>query len=166
MTTMDMHHPLSCVWKLYAHLPQNTDWTLESYQEVATLSTIEQTIDTMNAIPNPMVENAMWFLMRESILPMYEDSRNKRGGYFSYKIVNKLVATTWKTLVYEIIAENASYNELFMSKVCGITISPKRGFCIIKVWMTDCTHQDSTVIHEMDGITPRGCLFSQHPQVK
>ena len=51
----------------------------------------------------------------------------------------------------------------FVDKVTGITISPKKNFCIIKIWMTDCTNQNpAIVINEIKGISSQGCIFKKH----
>jgi len=47
--------------------------------------------------------------------------------------------------------------------VNGITISPKKNFCVIKIWMANCDSQDSTIIDgSIQGIEPQGCLFKKH----
>ena len=47
--------------------------------------------------------------------------------------------------------------------ITGITISPKKNFCIIKIWMSDCSHQNPGVITlDVKGLTAQGCLFKKH----
>ena len=47
--------------------------------------------------------------------------------------------------------------------VTGITISPKKNFCIIKIWMTDCNNQNPAIVtSDVKGISPQGCLFKKH----
>jgi hypothetical protein len=44
----------------------------------------------------------------------------------------------------------------------GITISPKKNFCIIKIWLANCDYQNPAVITELPSIVPYGCLFKKH----
>ena len=44
----------------------------------------------------------------------------------------------------------------------GITISPKKNFCIMKVWVANCLFQDATVIRDVEGVSSHGCLFKRH----
>jgi len=44
----------------------------------------------------------------------------------------------------------------------GITISPKRSFCIVKVWLKNCKIQNPQKLTEVPGLSPAGCLFKRH----
>ena len=44
----------------------------------------------------------------------------------------------------------------------GITISPKKNFCIVKIWLANCNYQNPAVIADNLGITSQGCLFKTH----
>ena len=50
-----------------------------------------------------------------------------------------------------------------ISKVInGITISPKRSFCIVKIWMKNCTIQNPSKLAEIPGLSVQGCIFKKH----
>jgi hypothetical protein len=105
----------------------------------------------------------MLFFMREGIKPTWEDPKNRKGGCFSYKVINKNVFEAWKDLSFCIAGESVSKNLAFVANVCGITISPKKNFCIIKIWMTDCSQQNSGVVNtDVRGISSQGCIFKAH----
>lgn len=159
----DSFHNLSCKWTLWVHLPHNTDWSLKSYIPISSFSTIEETIATMETLPSILVENCMLFMMRKGIEPRYEDQNNRKGGYFSYKVLNKNVYKVWKELSYVVVGETLSDNVNFTKCVTGITISPKKNFCIIKIWMTNREYQNPTIISDqIKELSPRGCLFGVH----
>ncbi len=103
----------------------------------------------------------MLFLMRNGIHPTWEDSNNINGGSFSYKINNKFVPDTWKLLFYSSIGESISKNNEFLKCVNGITISTKKNFCIIKIWMSSCKNQNSELI-SIEGLSNQSCLFKKH----
>lgn len=159
---MEAFHPLSAQWTLWAHLPHNTSWTLSSYISVSTFTTVEDTIAVTESLPSALVENCMLFLMRKGITPMWEDPKNRHGGCFSYKVMNKSVYATWKELTYAIVGGVVSTKAGFFDCVTGITISPKKNFCIVKIWMKDCVHQNPAVVNGVKGLSPQGCLFKKH----
>ena len=154
---------LSCKWTLWAHLPHNTDWSIKSYIPIYTFSNMEEVITIMETLPSILVENCMLFLMRFGIEPRYEDPRNRKGGYFSYKILNKSVYKVWKELSYILTGETIGKNINFTKCVTGITISPKKNFCIIKIWTTNRDFQDPNIVSDqIKELSPKGCLFGIH----
>jgi len=155
-------HKLSDTWILWAHLPHDTDWSVTSYIKIHKFNTVEEVISIINILPPKLIMNCMLFLMRDGIIPTWEDPQNRKGGCFSYKISNKDVPQAWKELSYVLVGETMSDNEKLIPLVNGITISPKRNFCIVKVWLSNCQFRDASIIRELYGITPHGCLFKEH----
>ena len=162
ISTNSVLHELSDAWILWAHLPHDTDWSLKSYMKIYEFNTVEQAITITETLPPVLVTNCMLFLMRKGISPIWEDERNRNGGCFSYKIPNKDVPDAWKQLSYSLVGETMSDNNKLLSHINGITISPKKNFCIIKVWLANCSFQDAAVIREVHGITSHACLFKRH----
>ena len=101
--------------------------------------------------------------MREGIKPIWEDPKNRSGGCFSYKVSNKSVYETWKELSYVLVGDTISKQNSFVANVTGITISPKKNFCIIKIWMSNCANQNPAIVtNEIAGVSSQGCLFKKH----
>ena len=161
-SNMESFHKLSDNWTLWAHLPHNTDWSLKSYIQISSFSTIEEVIAVTESLPSALVENCMLFLMRKGINPLWEDPKNRDGGCFSYKVLNKNVSIAWKELTYAVTGGSISTRNGFFESVTGITISPKKNFCIIKIWMTNCNHQNPGSINPIKGLQAQGCLFKKH----
>jgi hypothetical protein len=155
-------HILHGKWVLWAHLPHDTDWSLSSYIKITETNTVENVISLVNSIPDLMVKNCMLFFMRKDINPTWEDSKNCNGGCFSFKVINKNVARVWKNLSYSITGESLSDNTKFQKCVNGITISPKKSFCIIKIWMSNLDFQNPRIINSIEGLDIKGCLFKKH----
>ena len=44
----------------------------------------------------------------------------------------------------------------------GITISPKKSFCIVKVWLKDYPLQDPSILTPITNLSKQGCLFKKH----
>ena len=156
-------HPIKCGWMLWAHLPQDSNWALDSYKRVSRFTSIEETVAITETLPEPLVKNCMLFVMRDGIAPMWEDPKNRDGGNFSYKISNKIVTETWRDLSYMLVGESLSSNTDIANSVTGISISPKKNFCIIKIWFNNCKNQNPALItSDIPGITSQGVLFNKH----
>ena len=155
-------HILSDKWVLWAHLPHDTDWSIASYKEIMCIKTVEESVALYNALPEKMVKNCMLFLMRKNITPTWEDSKNRKGGCFSYKVINKNVYPTWKYLSFLLMGNSISKNSKLINNINGITISPKKSFCIVKIWLSNCEFQNPNLITEIKGLNNRGCIFKKH----
>jgi hypothetical protein len=155
-------HGLSDTWILWAHLPHDTDWSIKSYTKIYEFNTLEQAVTITEMLPPKLIINCMLFLMRKGINPIWEDERNRNGGCFSYKIINKDVPGAWKQMSYLLVGETMSDNVKILPHINGITISPKKNFCIMKVWVANCLFQDATIIREVEGVSSHGCLFKRH----
>ena len=151
---------LSDTWTLWAHLPHDTDWSVKSYKKIITFNTVDEAVALYETIPALMVKNCMLFLMRKDIKPMWEDSKNKDGGCFSYKIKNNQVHETWKRVSYMLIGNMLSSNA--KSQINGVTVSPKKNFCVLKIWMETCEEQNPKVVNPKSGVSSDGCLFKRH----
>ena len=155
-------HSLETSWTLWIHLP-NVQWSLSSCLKVDTFTNVENCIALSESLSDGIIKSCMMFIMRENIMPQWEHPRNRDGGYFSFKVLNKNVCQVWKDLTYVLIGNTLSTNNDFLRDISGITISPKKNFCIIKVWMTNCNHQNASVVtQEIRGLTSQGCIFKKH----
>jgi hypothetical protein len=165
MDLTEEFHQLSSNWVLWAHLPHDNNWKINSYKKIYTFTTIEEAIAMTQTLPEILVKNCMLFLMKDGIMPIWEDPKNIDGGCFSYKISNKHVYEVWRDLSYVLVGETISTNRKVINNITGITISPKKNFCIVKVWLNNCEFQNPTVItHNIKNLIPQGCLFKKHPK--
>ena len=153
---------LSDNWVLWAHLPHDTDWSLESYKNIMKINSIEEMVLLYRMLPEKMIKNCMLFLMLEGITPMWEDKKNREGGCFSYKISNKNVYKVWKLVSYNLVGETLSLEKDMPKHINGITISPKKSFCIVKIWMDSCQFQNAEKINSSNGLSSHGCIFKRH----
>ena len=161
--TTQEFHCLADKWTMWAHLPHDIDWSISSYKKIYTIDSVEVAIAITETMPEVLVKNCMLFLMREGIKPIWEDPKNRQGGCFSYKISNKNVFEVWKDLTYVLVGNSISSQPSFVANVTGITISPKKNFCIIKVWMSSCANQNPAIVtNDVKGLTSQGCLFKRH----
>ena len=156
-------HPLSEKWVLWAHLPHDNDWSIQSYISIMTVTYVEEILALMHTLPDSLLSTCMFFCMKEHIKPVWEDPANKQGGCFSYKVINKNVYDVWREFTYALVGNTISTNDSFVANVNGITISPKKNFCIVKIWMSNCSFQNPDIItNEVTGLDSHGCLFKKH----
>ena len=153
---------LSGKWTLWAHLPHDTDWSLKSYKKIMTVANYEEISTLYKKIPEKMEQNCMLFLMRDTIKPIWEDKKNRDGGCFSYKVNNQNVFAVWKYLGFLLAGDCISRDKNVLKEINGITISPKKSFCIIKIWLSNCNHQNPSSIVKIKGLNTYGCIFKKH----
>ena len=83
-------------------------------------------------------------MMKNNILPLWEDKHNINGGCWSYKVGKKEASQGFLDLLVSTISENvcSEHPEI----ITGASISPKKGFCIIKVWNNNNTFSDPNLL--------------------
>jgi len=156
-------HNLNDKWDLYYHLPHDKNWDLSGYTIIMNaIDTAEKVILLNETIQENVVKNCMLFVMRSGITPMWEDPKNRNGGCFSYKVINKQVHEVWKHLFFLLCGESLCSEKNVNKHVNGITISPKKNFCIIKIWLDTSNYQDPNVISDVPFLSKNGCLFKKH----
>ena len=123
-------------WTLYYHDPQDQNWTAESYKKVGCFTSFKILWATIETIGAEKFNNGMWFFMSDPHPPLWENSMNIRGGSYciktsantSFEIYQRYIAAAAVDMVSNRPKEN---------KIVGISISPKKGFHIIKIWNTN-----------------------------
>jgi len=156
-------HKLIGKWNLYYHLPHDKNWDLSSYKSIMkNIETAERLISINENLNENIIKHCMLFVMRDGITPMWEDPKNRNGGAFSFKVANKLVPAVWKTLFYALCGETLSTDRTLSPMFNGITISPKKNFCIVKIWLENCSVQDPNVLIQIPNLSKQGCLFKKH----
>jgi hypothetical protein len=130
-------HPLNDKWVLWFHNPNDTNWDFSSYMNVYEINSIETFWDVFNNINKSNVENGMFFMMRKDIKPLWEDDKNKEGGCWSFKILKKNIFDSWLDVCVNCVNETLARDSENINLITGISISPKKSFCIIKIWNND-----------------------------
>lgn len=145
-------HNLTTPWTLYYHSPSLQDWSVTSYMEVATFGTAEEFWAVFGKLPEANFHMGMFFFMRQDIKPTWEDPQNARGGCWSYKIPMRHIYPVWKGLCALLVGESLSTVPMLLN---GLSVSPKRGFCIVKVWGNDCKKCDAKLL-KLEGVEHMG----------
>lgn len=153
-------HNLQDSWSLWYHSPENDDWKLKSYKKIYDFDTIEKYWNLIDKIPPLHFSSGMFFLMKNNIPPLWEDQYNINGGHWSYKVVKKNASECFVEAMTATIAEQIC-NQTDI--ITGISISPKKGFCIIKVWNNNSEYQDPNSLNEsIKGLVARETIYKSH----
>ncbi len=150
-------------WNFYYHLPQDKSWHISSYKFIVQdIDRADKLLSLVEHTPANVIKYCMLFVMRKGITPMWEDPKNRNGGCFSYKVPNKNVDEVWRALCLALCGETLCIDHKHSALMNGITVSPKKNFCIVKIWMADCSVQDPDVIITIPNLPKVGCLFKCH----
>jgi hypothetical protein len=127
---------LNDIWSLYFHDPYNEDWTYGSYIKVVDTSSVDE-FWVINNITNDKIHCGMFFYMREYIFPCWDDENNKNGGCLSLKVLKHDMMEFWEELCVRLLGETLLKEEHreHWNLINGISTSPKKYFCIIKIWI-------------------------------
>ena len=158
-------HYLNRQWDLWYHDPNNHDYSLASYINLGTLDTIEKFWHYYYQLKLTQLQNGMFFIMLKGVLPTWED--NLKGGFWSYKIDKKEISQAWTKLSIYLLSDNFVENSLFKDEIIGISISPKKTFSILKVWLNDDKLKEQVVIKkDLPYIKNEEPIYRSHIETK
>jgi len=156
---MDGSDELSCKWTVWVHLPYDTNWTLESYTELCTFGTVGELV-ALARIMEDLIKVCMVFIMKEGVNPMWEDRRNINGGGFSYKIQTEHVFQGWRDIIFGVVGGTVA-DDVYFDHITGVTISPKKNFNIVKIWMSEALPETILSFTAAD-VHSETCIYKNH----
>ena len=133
-------------WTLWFHDPNDSNWGIDSYKKIVSVNTIEDYWGLYNKLDMQLIKNGMFFFMRENIQPIWEDEDNKLGGCWSFKVSKKDVYSAWNELSMSLLGEYVTKDVNNSLTINGISISPKKNFCIIKIWNNTTKKTNSSIL--------------------
>ena len=143
------------------------------------LKQIEQAINIISA-EKKIAKEKLVEIIEAAIKTAYKKDYGNRDEEVNVKLDipnQRIEITVEKTVVKEVTnpsleisfeelgddAENFSYKNRRYPKLSGELTFVSKNFCIIKIWMSDCSHQNPGVITlDVKGLTAQGCLFKKH----
>jgi hypothetical protein len=132
-------------WVLWYHDPENKDYSLAGYMNLADIGTPEQFWSVVEAIPRDAWDSGMFFFMKAGFKPLWDSPENEGGGAWSKKIE---ASTTFDTFV-DLMVECMS-GELLSERpetLAGVTLSPKGPFSIVKIWNTSIAVSKNSILN-------------------
>ena len=141
-------HDLDNNYTLWMHMLYDNDWSINSYKKIYTFNTIEKAVCLIENLNSEIIEKTMIFLMKNDIKPIWEVEENKRGGCFSYKITTCYIYELWKKMSYMLIGNSMIDDDIIVKNINGISISPKKNYCIFKIWINDVANFKESSIYD------------------
>jgi translation initiation factor 4E len=127
---------LNDIWSIYFHDPFDHNWEDKSYKFICTISNVEEFAQVFATFKD-LFHKGMFFIMREHIMPRWEDEYNKNGGCFSYKLNKFTLEDKFFETCTQILGETIGKNNEYSTNVNGISISPKKNYYIIRIWIKE-----------------------------
>ena len=84
--TMDRFNAGEHILSIYFHDPYDMNWDANSYKFITTISSVEDFVNIYKAFEDLWLRG-MFFIMREHIMPRWEDEHNINGGCLSFKVI-------------------------------------------------------------------------------
>jgi hypothetical protein len=167
--------PLSGTWTLYFHAPREKRWTMDTFQPIAKLKSLRETLAVFNELGDK-IKRGMYFCMRDPIPPLWENYQNIRGGSYSLRGGPEEGSDYYKSYIIGAMMNYITRNA--DDQIVGISISPKImsgpngthrvGFYVIKLW-----NKDSEKFNSITGINllhpklvPSDVLYTPHVEKK
>jgi hypothetical protein len=118
-------------WTLYFHSPDETKWTLNTFISLGAMKTWRDFWTVMDGLQLEYLSNGMFFLIRDPFPPLWESHHHIRGGCYSFRCQK---AEAPDIYINHIIAVMMNVLTDPKNQINGLSISPKRGFNIVKAW--------------------------------
>jgi len=131
----EKNYPLRCPFTFWYHKLFDNDWSDESYKKIYTFDNIPDFWGLINNMPS--LKKGMFFMMKDDIIPQWENEENKNGGYVSYKVHMSQAVEAWTEMSMAYIGGYITKDINNIDYINGISISPKRYHCIIKIWINN-----------------------------
>ena len=148
-------------WTLWYHALTSQDWTVKGYNKICDIESVEDFWNINERLNINIIQNGMFFLMKKDVLPLWEDEKNINGGCWSYKISKKDSFTSWLEISMAVCGEYLLKGQN-TNIINGISISPKRNFCIIKIWNNDSKINDPKLLSKVYNLQINNCLYKAH----
>ena len=126
-------YQLNQKWILWYHSINDNRWGKDSYQKIYEINNLFDYQYIIDTFKQDHYQNGMFFCMKDGIFPNWEDPDNRSGGCLSFKITSIRVIDEWNQLLLRCIKDIifTEHND----ELNGISISPKKEFNIIKIWI-------------------------------
>ena len=129
------NYQLNTNWCLWYHSINDTNWNKNSYQNLYTIKNLYDLKSLNDSIEKIHLQNGMFFFMRENIFPTWEDPDNREGCCISFKISGGILKEQWDFIMNNVLIEDILKDKSNSEYLNGISISPKKEFNIVKLWL-------------------------------
>jgi hypothetical protein len=155
-------------WTLYFHDPEDSSWTADSYKFIGTFKTFPDLWATFARIGESRMLSGMFFLMKDPYPPLWENRQNIRGGSYCIKVPEKSASETYARYVAAGILNCITKDTVEGNNIVGVSISPKKGFHILKIWNTEAKkfYKPTDIAVLGDGMLASDIIYRPHVDQK
>lgn len=119
-------------WTVYFHEPEDKSMTADSYKKLQVVSSWEALGSLLRELGPHKTTNGLLRVMRGEYSPLWENKANIHGGSYCLKVTRRNSVEVFNR--YLAAAALGACAADPANEIVGVTISPKKGFCIIKIW--------------------------------
>jgi len=139
-------------WHLWYH-HELDNWKTSGYRNIFTINTIKDYWNLHNNFEYiGGINNQNFFLMRDGVNPIWEDSRNRNGGCWSIKLTEtSRNFAIWQKLAIRMLSENMFNDPKLdeMKIITGLSINLRNSnTTIIKIWNSDVKYSSIKLLQE------------------
>ena len=121
-------------WEVWYHHTKDI-WTIEGYKNIFNINNgldFWKLYNNWNCVGGVTAKH--FFLMKNDIMPIWEDPRNTNGGCWSFKVADNMAADLWEDLSILLVTDELVEG----CEVVGLSISVKKNnTSVVKIWNTD-----------------------------
>lgn len=121
-------------WSIYFHDYMDSNWNRESYEKLVVINSIKS-FWTILSIIKDWLCHGMFFFMRDNIFPKWDDNQNMNMSFLSMKILKTQTSDFMEEILVLLLSQSLMIEKEKNYLINGISISPKKNFCICKIWI-------------------------------
>lgn len=129
---MDTNTKLMDQWNLWYH-HEKDNWKISGYKKIYKINIVSDFWKLHNNWDKLKgINSHHFFLMKNEITPLWEDSMNLNGGCWSYKIHEDQAEKLWNELAVYLVCNQIISNS---DESIGLSICLKKNnYSVIKIW--------------------------------
>jgi len=131
----DLNIGINTSWDCWYHSIEDKSWTNNSYKLIYSVTNLYDLKFIKDNLEQNHLQNGMFFVMRKEIFPTWEDPDNREGCCISFKVPAPTLLDQWNFILERVLTEDIFTDKLKYEEINGISISPKKEFNIIKLWL-------------------------------
>ena len=121
-------------WNVWYHHTKD-NWTIDGYRKIYEINdgiSFWKLFNNWDSIGGVTSRN--FFIMKDSVLPIWEDPINMKGGCWSFKIIDSMADELWEDLATLMVSNELVHD----TEALGLSIAIKKNnTCVIKIWNSD-----------------------------
>jgi hypothetical protein len=134
-------------WNIWFH-HEKDNWKLSGFKNIYTIKTPQdfwKLYNNWNKIGG--IINKHLFIMKENVVPIWEDPVNINGGCWSFKIPEENAEEFWEDLSVYLVTNNIC--ESSNDEVVGLSLCLKKNNnVVVKIWNTNSSNNSLKLINK------------------